>query len=82
MHNSAINLLKLYSRIAVLFILTLVVSSCGNDEPMFVGSKKSDKYHTPDCKWAKKIKPNYLIEFSTRSDAITTGYFPCKVCKP
>ena len=82
MHNLTFNLLKLYSRIAVLFILTLVVSSCGNDEPMFVGSKKSDKYHTPDCKWAKKIKPNHLLEFSTRSEAITSGYFPCKVCKP
>ncbi len=66
----------------IVFSILLFATQCSSNEPMFVGSKKSDKYHTPDCKWAKKIKPNHLIEFSTRSDAITSGYFPCKFCKP
>jgi hypothetical protein len=82
MQNTLIKHYKIYSRITLLLLLTFLFSSCRNDEPMFVGSKKSDKYHTPNCKWAKKIKPNHLIEFKTRSDAITSGYFPCKVCKP
>ena len=82
MQKIIIKYLNIYSRIVVFLLLTFLISSCGNDEPMFVGSKKSDKYHLPTCKWAKKIKPNHLLEFSTRSDAITSGYFPCKVCKP
>lgn len=28
---------------------------------LYVGSKKSDKYHKPDCKWAKRIKPENLV---------------------
>ena len=30
----------------------------------FVGSTKSDKYHNPSCRWAKKIKTENVIWFS------------------
>ena len=30
-------------------------------ECLFVGSMNSDKYHTPDCKYAKKILPENLV---------------------
>lgn len=46
------------------------------------GSKKSDKFHYPSCKWAQKIKPGNRIVFKTKEDAIKVGYIPCKVCRP
>jgi methylphosphotriester-DNA--protein-cysteine methyltransferase len=48
----------------------------------YVGSKNSNKYHYPDCKWAKKISPKNLLTFKTAQEALAAGYVPCKVCKP
>lgn len=47
-----------------------------------VGSKKSDKYHRPDCRWAKKITAANLITFRSPAEAKAAGYTPCKTCKP
>ncbi len=49
---------------------------------MFVGSKKSDVYHYPNCRYVKMIKPENIIWFSSVEDARAHGYRPCKVCKP
>ncbi|GAG82341.1 unnamed protein product, partial [marine sediment metagenome] len=48
----------------------------------FVGSKKSDVYHYPNCRYVKMIKPENIIWFSSVEDAKAHGYRPCKVCKP
>lgn len=48
----------------------------------YVGSKKSDKYHYPTCKWAQKIKPEKLVTFDSTEEAIKAGYTPCKICRP
>ena len=53
-----------------------------SEEKVFVGSIKSNKYHYPDCEWAKKIKPSNEIWFSSSADAVAHGYVPCKVCNP
>ncbi len=45
-----------------------------------VGSVESDKYHYPSCRWAKKIKPENEIWFSSEEDARAQGYTACKVC--
>ncbi|MGB3347006.1 MAG: thermonuclease family protein [Candidatus Humimicrobiia bacterium] len=49
---------------------------------MFVGSKKSDVYHYPNCRYVKKILPENIIWFTSVEDARNHGYRPCKVCKP
>jgi len=46
----------------------------------FVASKKSDKYHRCDCRYAKRIKPENLVCFHSREDAEKEGYLPCSVC--
>ncbi|PAB61016.1 Ada metal-binding domain-containing protein [Anaeromicrobium sediminis] len=51
-------------------------------ESTYVGSDKSNKYHYPDCRWAKKIKPENLLEFNGKSDAEGKGYVPCGTCNP
>ncbi len=48
----------------------------------FVGSAKSDKYHYPSCQWAKRIKPENEVWFSSTQEAGAAGYIPCKVCSP
>ena len=48
----------------------------------YVGSKNSDVYHYPDCRYAKNIKSGNMIYFDTPEDAVGAGYHSCKVCKP
>lgn len=81
---------KKYIAIA-LILLFLWALSCNSDsknegvpvgEYKYVGSVNSDKYHRPDCRWAKKIKPKNEIWFKDKEDARKHGYVPCKVCKP
>lgn len=48
----------------------------------YVGSKRSNKYHYPSCRWAKKIKPYNLVTFQSVKKAQEAGYVPCKVCRP
>ena len=48
----------------------------------YVGSKKSDKYHYPSCRWAKKIRPYNLVTFRSAKEAQEAGYVPCKICRP
>lgn len=43
---------------------------------MFVGSKNSDKYHIPTCSFAKRIKPENIVCFSSEEDAKSKGYQP------
>jgi endonuclease YncB( thermonuclease family) len=43
-------------------------------------SSQSDVYHLGGCRYVKRIK--YLITFNSPSEAIASGYRPCKVCQP
>jgi hypothetical protein len=49
---------------------------------VYVGSKNSNKYHYPACKWAKQIKPRGLITFTSVEEARHRHYVPCPACKP
>ncbi|MBN1235991.1 MAG: thermonuclease family protein [Methanotrichaceae archaeon] len=54
-----------------------------SSEPaIFVGSAKSNKYHYPECCWAKKISPKNEVWFLSSMDAKSKGYVPCAVCHP
>ena len=48
----------------------------------YVGSKNSDVYHYPDCRYVKNIKSGNMIYFDTPEDAVGAGYRSCKVCTP
>jgi hypothetical protein len=51
-------------------------------EYKYVASKNSRVFHTPDCRWAKKIKPENLVTYKSRDEAVQDGKRPCKWCKP
>jgi hypothetical protein len=40
----------------------------------FVGSKNSNKYHSPGCHWAKQIKPENIRCFASEQEAQAVGY--------
>ena len=46
----------------------------------FVGSKNSNKYHLPTCRYAKNIDPKNLVCFSSQDEAKSKGYLPDKNC--
>lgn len=48
----------------------------------FVGSKESDKYHYPTCRFAEKILDENAIYFESAYDAEAADYEPCGVCHP
>jgi len=52
------------------------------EEPKFVASQWSDRYHWSSCKIAQKIDPRDLIVFKTPEEATATGLVPCKKCNP
>ncbi len=46
----------------------------------FVGSKNSNKYHLPTCRYAKNINPENRVCFSSQDEAKSKGYLPDKNC--
>ncbi len=49
-------------------------------ECLFVASKNSNKYHTAGCTWAKRIKPENIVCFSSKEEAAKTGRQPDATC--
>jgi methylphosphotriester-DNA--protein-cysteine methyltransferase len=52
------------------------------NEYKYVASKNGNVFHRLDCKWVKKIKPENLVYYSSRDEAINAGKKPCKQCNP
>lgn len=58
-------------------------SDTGNKNPqecVFVGSKNSDKYHLPNCRYAANIKLENRVCFSSKEEAENKGYKPAGCC--
>jgi len=51
-------------------------------EYKYAASKKSEVFHYIHCFYVARIKPENLILFRTREEAIASGRRPCKKCKP
>ena len=48
----------------------------------YVGNSNTHKFHQSFCSWADNIKPGNRVSFSSRQDAIDSGYSPCGHCNP
>lgn len=53
-----------------------------NDEPAYIGNKKSKKFHYPTCKAVSQMSEKNKVEFFSREEAITQHYVPCGECNP
>jgi methylphosphotriester-DNA--protein-cysteine methyltransferase len=74
--------LRVRARHLLLLIIVLSLSVSVFAEGKFCGSRESDKYHYPECRYVKEIKPENLVWFKDEYDAVRQGYRPCQVCKP
>lgn len=45
-----------------------------SDDAVYVGSINSDKYYVCDCHYAKRIKPENIICFSSDQEALSQNY--------
>lgn len=71
---------KKKTAIILLTLVTLLMTLNIATATTYIGSSQSNKFHYTDCRWAKKINPDNAI--SSREEAFSYGYVPCKVCKP
>ena len=58
-------------------IEAVINSDESNKQEMFVGSSNSNKYHWPNCSFAKRISEENQIWFSSEKEAQDTGYIRC-----
>lgn len=54
----------------------------GDDSGSYIGNSNSMKFHDSDCRYGLKVSDVNRVTFDSRSDAINSGYKPCKVCDP
>ena len=61
--------------VGAIFIATMANVLAAN----YVGNSNSKKFHYSDCRAAAKIKPANKVSFSSREEAVNSGYVPCKI---
>jgi endonuclease YncB( thermonuclease family) len=54
----------------------------GDDEKFYLASRRSYRFHRPDCPFGKRISPRNRLKFHSRHDAFWSGYSPCDQCQP
>ena len=52
------------------------------EKVVFVGSRKAEKFHKPNCRYVDQINEVNLVTYSSYEDAVKRGKSPCSVCKP
>lgn len=53
-----------------------------SEEALYIGNKKSLRFHYPTCRSVTQMKEKNKVEFFTREEAIERGYKPCGDCNP
>lgn len=48
----------------------------------YVGNSNTHKFHAPGCGDVNKMKPSNKVYFSSRDEAVSSGYSPCGHCHP
>ena len=53
-----------------------------NNNVEYVGDVQTKVFHYSWCRYVSEMKDSNKVYFSTRDQAISAGYRPCKVCNP
>ena len=76
----------------LLFLCLLLLTGCKENSTyvsyyescteytMYIGNKNSHKFHCPDCHTLPYAENR--IYFDSADDATSSGFYPCKNCKP
>lgn len=51
-------------------------------EPRITGCRTTKIYCRPTCRYAPRVKPRNVLDFTSIAAARAAGYRACKVCKP
>lgn len=51
-------------------------------EQQYIGNASTKKFHGYSCRYVEKIKPENIVVFNSRAEAIEAGYDPCMKCNP
>jgi micrococcal nuclease len=76
------DLFKDYEKRASTKSLGLWQENKAKADPYYIGNKRTYVFHKPSCSLADKIPEKSRIVFRTRTDPISVGFVPCKICKP
>jgi hypothetical protein len=57
-------------------------ASPDEDHPKYIASTESDKFHHPQCRWARQIRESHRIDLTHREKAVALGLKPCRTCNP
>ena len=52
------------------------------DEPYYLGNRKTLRLHRPKCPLAANMSPANRVRFTSLKEAYREGYSPCRSCKP
>lgn len=74
--------IKKQTALILLLLITLFATMSTAFATTYVGSVNSNKFHYTYCRYADRIYESNKIYFSSRDEAINSGYIPCKVCCP
>lgn len=58
------------------------VRTVPESEAMYIGNKKSMRFHLPTCRAVQQMKEKNKVEFYSREEAIERNYIPCGDCNP
>ena len=58
------------------------VKGLGRTGQYYVANVNSDVFHSPECRWAKRIKPENLIVLGNVKDVAAGDYKACGLCNP
>jgi len=47
----------------------------------FVASTMSNRFHKPNCKWARRIRSRSRTKYSSHAEAVEAGKKPCVTCR-
>lgn len=48
----------------------------------YVGNARSYKFHVANCRYVGQMNEGNKVYFSSREEAINSGYVACQVCRP
>lgn len=57
-------------------------SKYASTNALFIGNKKTKKYHKADCRFAANLSERGRVTFMNCEEAVDAGYTACKTCKP
>lgn len=48
----------------------------------YIGNARSGIFHYDNCRYVYRMNESNKVYFSSRDEAVSSGYRPCKVCYP